>query len=112
MANAREISSEEINSDAFIRNLKEGDEQAFSDLFNLIVPKLCNFLSGKFKMSDRDGEEAAADAMIKVNKSIKNFNPRGGAKLSTWIFRIAQNTAIDFVRRQQALAENFGLEVE
>lgn len=102
MVNKREISSNEINGEAFIKRLKEGDEQSFSDLFSFIVPKLCGFLSDKFKLSERDGEEVAADVMMKVNKSVGTFNPRGGAKLSTWIFRIAQNAAIDFIRQKQA----------
>ena len=112
MASTREITLNEINSDAFISRLKANDEQYFSDLFSFIVPKLCNFLSIKFKFSDLDGEEIAADTMIKVSKSIANFNPNGGAKLSTWIFRIAQNTAIDFLRHQAKQPEDTWLDVD
>ena len=52
-----------------------------------------------------DSEEIAADVVIRVHKSVKTFNPRGGAKLTTWIFRIAQNAAIDFVRQQQKISD-------
>ena len=105
MNDKREISLNEINSDAFVRLLKQGDERVFSDLFSFIVPKLCNFLLSNFNLADFDGEEIAADVMIRVNKSVGTFNPRGGAKLSTWIFRIAQNAAIDFIRQQKKLLE-------
>jgi RNA polymerase sigma-70 factor (ECF subfamily) len=106
MVDTREISLNEINSAAFIELLKAKDGQAFSDLITCIVPKLCSYLSSNFKLPEEDGEEIATDTMLKVNKAIEKFNPQGGAKLSTWIFRIATNTAIDFVRRQKKQPEN------
>ncbi len=112
MADRQETSLNEINGDKFIVRLKDDDELAFSELFTFIVPKLCSYLSSKFKLSEENGEEAAADTMIKVHKSLSGFNTRGDAKLSTWIFRIAQNTALDFIRHQKKQAENSGLAVE
>ncbi len=112
MFDTKEISLNEINGDEFIERLKANDERAFSKLFSFIVPKLCSFLSSKFNLSEENGEEAAADTMIKVHKALSDFNSRGDAKLSTWIFRIAQNTAIDFIRLQKKQTENSGLAVE
>lgn len=106
MNGRREILLNEINSDAFIVRLKANDTEAFDDLFTCIVPKLCSFLSTDFKLSELDGDEVAADVMLKVNKAVAKFNPHGGAKLSTWIFRIAENTAIDLLRQRKKQAEN------
>lgn len=111
MMNKKKLSLEEINSDALIQRLKANDDLAFSDLFNSIVPKLCWFFSHNFQLSDTDGEEIAADVMVKINKSIGKFDPQGGAKLSTWIFRIAQNTAIDYLRQKKAQSEYFSLDI-
>jgi RNA polymerase sigma-70 factor (ECF subfamily) len=100
MDNDREVSLDEINSGAFLTRLKSGDGQAFSDLFSCMVPKLCGFLSRDFQLTELDAEDVAADTMVKVHKAVSQFDPRGGAKLSTWIYRIAKNTAIDFKRKQ------------
>jgi RNA polymerase sigma-70 factor (ECF subfamily) len=99
MGNDREVSLDEVNSDAFLARLKSGDGQAFSDLLSCIVPKLCGFLSRDFQLTEQDAEDVAADAMVKVHKAVSQFTS-GGAKLSTWVFRIAKNTAIDFKRKQ------------
>jgi RNA polymerase sigma factor (sigma-70 family) len=106
MINKREVPLTEINSNTFLERLKARDDRAFSDLITCIVPKLCSFLSKDFGLSDEDGEEIATETMLKVNKSIAKYDPDGGAKLSTWIFRIAKHTAIDFLRRQKRETEN------
>lgn len=100
MNSTEEISFDELNGDAFVARLRAKDAQAFRILFSRIVPKLCAFLSRDFKLDERDAEEVAADTMVKVYKSVVQFNPRGGAKLTTWIFRVAKNTAIDHTRQQ------------
>jgi RNA polymerase sigma-70 factor (ECF subfamily) len=70
-----------------------------------MVPKLCGFLSRDFQLNEQDAEDVAADGMVKVHKAVAQFDPQGGAKLSTWIFRITKNTAIDFKRRQAKQVE-------
>jgi RNA polymerase sigma-70 factor (ECF subfamily) len=100
MDNDREVSLDEVNSDTFLTRLKSGDGQAFSDLLSCMAPKLCGFLSRDFQLTEQDAEDVAADTMVKVHKAVSQFDPRGGAKLSTWVFRIAKNTAIDFKRKQ------------
>ena len=96
----RAITLETVNSDAFVARLRAGDGQAFNDLLSLLLPKLCGYLSHDFHLSEQDAEDVALDAMVKVHKSVAQFNPRGGAKLSTWVFRITKNAAIDFRRSQ------------
>jgi RNA polymerase sigma factor (sigma-70 family) len=46
----------------------------------------------------------SADVLVRVHSAVEAFNPDGGAKLTTWIFRIAHNLGVDWVRRQQRLA--------
>src|ERR1051326_551355 len=96
----RAITLEMVNSDAFVARLRAGDGQAFADMLSCLVPRLCGSLSHDFQLNVQDAEDVTLDAMVKVHKSITQFNPRGGAKLSTWVFRIARNTAIDFKRCQ------------
>ena len=100
MERDRAITLEAVNGDAFVARLKAGDGRAFADLLSCLLPKLCGFLSHDFHLSEQDAEDVALDAMVKVHKSVTQFNPHGGAKLSTWVFRIAKNAAIDFKRCQ------------
>lgn len=109
----RAITLEVANSDAFVARLRAGDGKAFADLLTCLVPKLCRYLSHDFQLSEQDAEDVALDAMVKVHNSVAQFNPRGGAKLSTWVFRITKNAAIDFKRcqaRQAAKAADVPLD--
>jgi RNA polymerase sigma-70 factor (ECF subfamily) len=62
---------------------------------------------------ESDAEEIAADALMKVQKSLPKYRADRGAKLTTWVFEIARNCAIDYRRRasqQAAQHEEFCLE--
>ena len=43
-----------------------------------------------------DAEDLTQEVMLKINRALNTF--RGEAKLSTWIYRIATNTALDRLR--------------
>jgi RNA polymerase sigma factor (sigma-70 family) len=43
-------------------------------------------------------EEVAADVLMTVHRKLKTFRLDGRAKLTTWIFEIAKNRAIDYHR--------------
>ena len=48
---------------------------------------------------EADAEELASDTLLAVSSHIKGFKYGGKAKLTTWIFEIAKNKAIDFHRK-------------
>ncbi len=45
----------------------------------------------------------AADVLVRVHSAVGAFNPNGGAKLTTWIFQIAHNLGVDWIRKQERL---------
>jgi RNA polymerase sigma-70 factor (ECF subfamily) len=49
-------------------------------------------------VGEADAEDVAQEAFIKVSRSLGDF--RGDAKLSTWIYRIATNAAMDHLRKR------------
>lgn len=46
-----------------------------------------------------EAEDLTQEVFFKINQSLDSF--RGDAKLSTWVYRIATNTSIDHMRRNQ-----------
>ena len=54
------------------------------------------FLYIKRMVGENDAEDVVQDVFNKVNSGLRSF--QGTAKLSTWIYRIATNTAIDKIR--------------
>jgi RNA polymerase sigma-70 factor, ECF subfamily len=90
---------EHLNAAEFIRRVAGGDEVAFRELFEALHRHVAEFLQRR-GVAELDADELAADALFKAHRSIRTFRPNGGAKLTTWIFEIAKNTAIDHFRSQ------------
>ncbi len=70
------------------------DELKFQQIFKEYQPKILRYLirlTGKY-----EAEDLSQEVFIKVESGLKNF--RGESKLSTWIYRIATNTAVDRMR--------------
>jgi RNA polymerase sigma-70 factor, ECF subfamily len=56
------------------------------------------FLVNLMDVPEPDAEEIAQDTFLKVHSSVRGYHNDGRAKLTTWIFAIARNSAIDFHR--------------
>jgi RNA polymerase sigma factor (sigma-70 family) len=50
-------------------------------------------------------EELAVDVLMTVHEKLKNFQFNSRAKLTTWIFEIAKNRAIDFHRGRKPVLQ-------
>jgi len=49
-------------------------------------------------VGEAESEDVTQEVFTKVNQSLKDF--RGGSRLSTWIYRIATNAALDRIRKR------------
>jgi RNA polymerase sigma-70 factor (ECF subfamily) len=80
-------------------SLKRGDVDAFEFLVREFQDMVhaCGRTVG---LRDDEIEDAASETFMAAYKSIKTF--RGKGKLSSWLWRIAYNKAVDQRRRRQA----------
>ncbi|HUX59165.1 MAG TPA: sigma-70 family RNA polymerase sigma factor [Bacteroidales bacterium] len=78
-----------------IEGLRSGDQEAFRFLVENYQDKVIRTGKG-FVHSDDDAEDIAQEVFIEVYQSISKF--RGDAELSTWIYRIAVNKSLNFIR--------------
>jgi RNA polymerase sigma-70 factor (ECF subfamily) len=70
------------------------DELEFNRIFKEYQPKILRYLTRLTGMYE--AEDLSQEVFIKVESGLKNF--RGESQLSTWIYRIATNTAVDRMR--------------
>ena len=81
---------------------KRQDQEALRVLFRRherpVYSLLCRMLS-----NHEDAEEALAEVFVKVWRAAGTF--KGDAKFTTWLYRIAANTARDFLRSRMARRE-------
>ena len=77
----------------------------FRGIYDAFYARVFRYLSRL--IGDQDAEDLTQEVFLKIDQGLKSF--RGDAQLSTWIYRIATNTAIDRLRtqafRQEGLAE-------
>jgi len=84
-----------MNEAEIIQNLKKGDEKAFRvlvDKYRQLVVNTCFGLVHNIE----DAEDIAQEVFIEVFRSISDF--RGESKISTWLYRIAVNRSLNYIR--------------
>lgn len=87
-----------------IRRLSSGDEEALGALMDRYGGALLHFahrLVGDMQMA----EEICQDTMLKAWQQAGSFRMDG--HLKAWLFRVARNNAIDYIRRKKLPTEEF-----
>jgi RNA polymerase sigma factor (sigma-70 family) len=90
---------DELNDPKFVRALVAGDADAFSVFCHTLNRKLPEFIVRETGLSYHDAEEVAGDVYFKLHRKIREYEARPGVKLTTWVFEIAKNAAIDARRK-------------
>lgn len=86
-----------LSEQDFIENLKKGKQIAFSQLLDDYQQKVFSTCIS-FVPNKEDAEDVAQEVFLEVFKSISKF--KGNSKLSTWIYRIATNKCLEFIRKK------------
>ena len=82
------------NDQLLVEKVQKGDQQAF----NLLVLKYqgrIKQLVARYARNAADVEDITQDAFIKAYRALKNF--RGDSQFYTWLYRIAINTAKNYL---------------
>jgi len=69
-------------------------ELEYDEIYNEYYQKVIRYLSKI--VGENDAEDIAQEVFEKINRGLEKF--QGKSKLSTWVYRIATNTAIDKMR--------------
>jgi RNA polymerase sigma-70 factor (ECF subfamily) len=83
-----------------IKSVQSGNVRAFSELVNSHKNMVYSLVL-KMVKSTEDAEEVAQDSFVKAFKAIKQF--KGESKFSTWLYKIAYFTAINYLRKNKML---------
>ncbi|HEX4496176.1 MAG TPA: sigma-70 family RNA polymerase sigma factor [Thermoanaerobaculia bacterium] len=75
-----------------------GDRERFGDLIERYQGRLVNYLFRLLRNAD-DAHDLAQEVLVKVYQVLDRYDPQ--YKFSTWLFRVAQNAAIDQIRRRR-----------
>lgn len=87
-----------LNEFELISRLKSGDAIAFRELVESRQNLVFNTVIG-FLQNTEDAEDVTQDVFVKIFESIGQF--KGESALSTWVYRVAVTTALEFLRRKK-----------
>lgn len=69
-------------------------ELEFRSIYETFQPKILRYMT--HMVGESDAEDLTQEVFVKISRALKTF--RGEASLSTWVYRIATNTALDLLR--------------
>lgn len=94
----RPISQMSLQKDQhYIDKTIKGDANAFSVLVDR-YKHMVYTLALRMVKNKEEAEEVAQDTFLNVYKNLNRF--KGDSKLSTWIYKIAYNRSLDYVKKQ------------
>lgn len=92
-----------------VLSAQDGDGSAFGQIYELYARQIHNFLFGKVR-HQQVCEDLVHTIFLKAWTNIKSYQPRPGAKFSTWLFQIANYTLIDHWRTRKPTSELVDIE--
>lgn len=91
--------SDKAKSDLMlVSQAKKGDEKAFASLMNRYRDSIYYMLL-KMVNNPYDAEDLTIEAFGKAFRNIESYTPKYA--FSTWLFKIATNNCVDFIRKKQ-----------
>ena len=88
---------------ALVERCRQGDKEALGQLYRSHRSEVARNLHRMLGPGRGDLEDVLQEVFIEVFRSIQRF--RGDSKLSTWMYRICVNVALQRLRKRKRLAE-------
>ncbi|MGZ8867805.1 MAG: sigma-70 family RNA polymerase sigma factor [Thermoanaerobaculia bacterium] len=88
---------EQLDDRAVVARILEGDRDRFGELVARYEKRVINYV---YRITHRyeDAHDLAQEIFVKVFLALDRYDPK--YQFSTWLFRIAQNSAIDALRKK------------
>src|SRR5262245_5731350 len=102
------VSQPPLDDDELVARCRAGDVDAFEVLYRRHAPRVYS-LACRMAGSPEEGEDLLQEIFLQVHRKLASF--RHEATLGTWLYRLAMNQCLDFVRsrsgRARGLTESF-----
>ena len=88
------------------------DAQAWREFVDLYEPLILRFAKRR-GLQDADAREVAQNVLISVAKSVERWQPdRERGKFRAWLFRIARNQMINWVKKNDSVRKTSGMQAD
>jgi RNA polymerase sigma-70 factor, ECF subfamily len=88
---------EQLDDRALVARILGGDRDRFTELVKRYERRIINYV---YRITHRyeEAHDLAQEIFVKVFMALDRYDPK--YQFSTWLFRIAQNSAIDVIRKK------------
>jgi len=91
------MAEQKLDDRQLVARILAGDREGFTELVGRYEKRIVNYV---YRMTHRyeEAHDLAQEIFLKVYLALDRYDPK--YQFSTWIFRIAQNSAIDALRKK------------
>ena len=100
---------ENNNDKELVKRAQDGDKRAYDLLIQKYQHKVINLVS-RYVHDSHEAQDVAQEAFIKAYRGLKNF--RGEAAFYTWLYRIAVNSAKNYLLSRSRKQSDYHVDVE
>jgi RNA polymerase sigma-70 factor, ECF subfamily len=90
------------DEESLVQQAQKQDNQAFAQLYEAYFDKIYMYISFRVR-NDMESEDLTQQVFMKVMNSISSYQNQG-VPFSSWVYRIAHNLVVDFMRQQNKKA--------
>lgn len=90
----------EVTDEQLVAEYLAGDEKALEILIARYLRPIYSFVY-RYAGNGADAEDIAQEVFVKLWRHIKKFDQQ--KKFKTWLFSIAKNSALDFIKKKKTL---------
>jgi RNA polymerase sigma-70 factor, ECF subfamily len=89
----------DLEIQGLVGRAQNGDREAFGEVYERLSPKVYSYLYYHLNGRTHAAEDLTEEVFVKVLEKLDRYQDRG-LPFSAWVFRIAHNHLIDYVRAQ------------
>lgn len=96
--------------DGLVKRCQDGDNEAFGEVYDIYLDEIYRFVF--YKVSHKElAEDLTEDTFFKAWTKIDSYK-KTDVKFSAWLYRIANNTIIDHLRKEKVHIEEIVEEIK
>lgn len=104
------MSKDQKKINGLVAKMQEGDTAAFGELYDLFLADIYRFIF--YKVTHRElAEDLTEDTFFKVWQNIDSYQ-QTKHPFSSWLYKIAHNTVIDYMRKEKVEIHELVFDVE